>query len=449
MTRERRLVVAALGAWIAVEILLLASAPVLGHDESQYAIQARGDREWLYVSTGTVAVARIGIWFGGGAVAMRIVPALLSCGFIVASWLAGRVAYGERVGAIAAAVMAGASPIALRSTELLSDLPSAACMLAGIALIVRELERASGPSWRLLAVAPAFAGAFYLRFGHAPVIALTAVAAAVLWWRSVIARPLPVLATLAAFAALLVPHVEHALSETGSVFGILAFSRRVTATEGTADGLIDYVTSNPFRMYGPVVAPLLVVALAALVRPPARWRPALLFGIVGIGQFVIVGLTGTAQSRYVCVATSLLVIVAVERLVRAATTRRDPLAAKIATLAIAATWLFDAGFAVPLNRYLDGKRRPLAVAGETIARDAGGSPCKVIATELPPLVWQTKCVGIWGGNAPINRGSSQHLYVVSNDPVDVAAIAAAQDTTAVALPMPRGTFSVWLLVPRR
>src|SRR6266550_7883555 len=109
MTRERWLFVVTVKTWILIALLSLLCSPPLGHDEAQYAVAARADESpWLYLSPGTVAIARIGILLGGSDWALRLLPIVLGSGVVVAAWLLGRVAFDERVGAWSAAVVAGA-----------------------------------------------------------------------------------------------------------------------------------------------------------------------------------------------------------------------------------------------------------------------------------------------------------------------------------------------------
>jgi hypothetical protein len=445
VSRDRRLLLAALGAWSVVAITMLAFAPYLGHDEAQYAIAARGDRQWLYVSPGTIAIARAGIALGASDVAMRVAPALLGLAFVIATWLVGRVAFGARSGAVAAAVMAGAHPLVLRNTELIGDLPAAACLLVGIALLVRELERADGPSWWIVAVAPAFAAAFYIRYVHAPVIAIAAFAAAAAWWRRVLARPLPIVATLAAFALLLVPYARHSLAETGSILGVLEAYRGMPGDRG---GLVDYVASNPIAMYGALVVPLLVAGAYAI--GALRTRVAIVLGAIALGQFAVVGLTGPAQPRYVCVASALLVVLGVEVASRSLADR--PRARLVALAAIAGSWLYCIVAAVPAAHRHDRGRAPLAAAAEAIERDAAGRPCLVAGTELPLVMWETRCAGQWAKEPPYYPWPRElRHYVVSQGPsdtVDIAAIAAAEHERAVELPLASsGPVRAWRLDP--
>ena len=61
---NRRLVAAAIAAWLVAAAIGLVIGPPLGHDEAAFAIVARGDQPtgaWLYRSDGMVAIARLGV----------------------------------------------------------------------------------------------------------------------------------------------------------------------------------------------------------------------------------------------------------------------------------------------------------------------------------------------------------------------------------------------------
>ncbi|HEV7555909.1 MAG TPA: glycosyltransferase family 39 protein [Kofleriaceae bacterium] len=388
MPAERRLLYAALAAWTVVAVVSLIVAPPLGHDESAFALMARGGAPpWLYRSTGVIAVAKIGIALGGSDVAMRIASAVLGLGFVVAVWAVGRAAFDERVGAWAAAVVVGGHWMALRSAELIGDLPATACVLAGVAILVRELGRERA-SWWVVAAGPAFAAAFYFRYGSVPVIGIAGVTAAVLWWRTIVARPLPVIAAAAVFALLLVPHVLHSLDETGSPLGILDVSRKMPRREYLGEGLVTYLTSNPFYFYGGLVAPVMVAGLAGLVRLPRSWRPSMFLGVVALGQIITIGLESHGQPRYVFVATALLVVLGVDAVIRYARGRYG----QIALALVGCAWLAVAIAVVPYGRWLATERAPIVAAAQTIVRDTAGQPCVVAARAVTQLMWYSGCV---------------------------------------------------------
>jgi len=191
-TFERRLLAAALLAWIVVAIGNLVAGPLFGHDEAMFAVIARDGESsplWLYRSRGVPLIAELGIALGGADWLVRLPFAALAVGFPLAVYAVGRAAFDARTGAWAAAVIAGSHQLLARNAQALGDVLAAAGVLAGIAIVVGELARDGGPRWRLLWAAPAFAVAFYTRYGSAPVIALAVLAAPLLWWRVVLRRP--------------------------------------------------------------------------------------------------------------------------------------------------------------------------------------------------------------------------------------------------------------------
>jgi hypothetical protein len=388
---DRRLLFAAIAAWAVVAVFLIATGAPLGHDEAAFAVLARGGvgASWMYRSSGVIAIAKVGVALGGADWQLRIASAVVGLGLVPATYAVGRAAFRSRNGAWAAAVIAGAHPIVLRGPELIGDLPATACFLAGVAVLVRELdgERGeSGPSWRLLAAAPAFAGAFYLRYGNAPVIAIAAAAAAALWWRSIARRPLPAIATAAAFVALLAPHAAQSLHLTGSVLGILEYSSHMPRRAYVGEGLVTYLTANPFRFYGALIAPLACAGLTALVRPLPQRRATWFLGAIAVGQIVAIGLQSHAQPRYVFIATTLLVVIGVAAVRRAFAPR--PLAA---LALVVGSWLGCAIAVLPYNNFLARARRPLVAAASAIRTDAAGEPCTVIARVITQLAWYTEC----------------------------------------------------------
>ena len=379
-----RLLAAALVAWLVVTVLALASGPPMGHDEAAFGVLARGGgaATWLYRSSGVVVLAKLGVLLGGAEWAMRIASALVGFGVPLAVYAVGRAAFSARTGAWAAAVIAGAHPMVLRSTEMIGDLPATACLLAGIAVLVEQLDK--GITWRLLLAAPAFAAAFYLRYGSAPVIALAGAAALILWWRAILARPLPVIATAGLFALLLAPHVIQSLHTTGSMLGILEYSSHMPRREYVGEGLVTYVTSNPFLFYGALIAPVMIAGLAGLAR--VRKRATYFLGAIALGQIIAIGLQSHAQPRYIFVAIALLVVLGVEFLRDRAYPRP-----RAAFALVAASWLACAVAIIPYNRHLGDLRGPLLAAARTIRADAAGEPCTVYARVVTQLAWYTGC----------------------------------------------------------
>ncbi|MGN6103522.1 MAG: hypothetical protein ACTHU0_00215, partial [Kofleriaceae bacterium] len=264
-------------------------------------------------------------------------------------------------------------------------------MLAGIAALVHELDREGGPRWRIALAAPAFAAAFYLRYGSAPVIALAGLAALALRWRPIARRPLPVIAAAALFALLVVPHLVHSLRTTGSLLGILEVSSKMPRRAYPGEGLVTYLTSNPFRFYGALVAPLVVAGLAGLAT--ARRRAPWFLGSVALGQLISIGIQSHAQPRYVFVASCLLVVLGVA-LARAVAARwPGPVPGRIAGGLVLAAWLGAAIAVVPYQRFLADARAPVVAAADAIQRDAAGRPCLAAARVVTQLMWYARCEG--------------------------------------------------------
>jgi 4-amino-4-deoxy-L-arabinose transferase-like glycosyltransferase len=430
---ERRLALAAVAAWLAVAIVALAFGPPLGHDEAAFSVAARGDGPpWLYRSTGVIAVAHVGVLLGGADWAMRLASAVLGLGVVIGAFAVGRAAFDERAGAWAAAVIAGAHPMVLRSAEVIGDLPATACMLVGIAVMIEELRRDGGPRWRIVGAAPAFAAAFYFRYGSAPVIALAGGAAAVLWWRSLARRPLPVLAAAALFVAMLAPHALHSLEATGSLFGVLEVSARMPRREYVGEGLVTYVTSNPFRFYGGLVAPVMIAGLAGVVRRPSR--PAIFLAVVALGQIVAIGLQSHAQPRYVYVATALLVVLGVDAIARFANDRNFG-GRRFALALVTLAWLAIAVAMVPYTRWLARERGSIVAASEVVRRAAEGNPCVVAARVVTQLMWYTGCEGyLYKPYAALPPAPGKEHFIVS---VPHAVI------EFPSVPLPDGTKTIW------
>jgi hypothetical protein len=383
-------VVVACAAWVvSVAIGLSVRAP-LTSDEAAYALLARGSAvDWLYRSRGVVAIARVGIALGGSDIALRLVPTLVSGSLVIAVAAVGRRAFGPWVGAGSAAVIAGAHPFVLRGFELLGDLPATACLLAAIAVIVGELERAGGSTYRLVLAAPLCAAALYLRYGSAVVIALVGLAALVTWWRELRARPGPALATVAVLAVLVAPFAIESVRATGSPIGILELSSNVSGRTWFGRGLLVYVFANPFRSYGALVPGVMLAGLWSLRRPSPCRRPARFLAAVAIGQIIALGLTSHASSRFIFVAIALLVVLGVDLIARTVT----PRVRTWASIAVVASWVGTA-IAVPLvERHLVNALAPLRTSAAAIRADAAGRPCTVVARALPQLMWYSGCAG--------------------------------------------------------
>ncbi|CAN5337080.1 hypothetical protein BH11MYX1_BH11MYX1_39600 [soil metagenome] len=394
----RQLVGAALVAWLLVGTLALLSGPPLGHDEAAYAVAARGDAPtWNYRSSGMIAIARVGLALGGSEAALRAVILVVATSLILGTFALGRAAFDARTGAWAALVLVGAHPMASRSAELIGDLAASGLMLGGLAVLIGELERAK-PRWSLMLAAPLFVGAFYLRYGSAPVVAMVAVLAVALYAKQL--ASMPMLATVVLAVALLVPHVQHSIEATGSALGILNVSAHMPRRAYVGEGLVTYLTSNPFRFYGALVAPVMLAGLAGLVRRAPRWRPQVFIIVLALAQIVSLGIQSHGQPRYVFFATALLVIAGVDAIRRYFAAHPIDRIGDVALVLVGTAWLVLAALIVPFHHEVARRRAPLYAAAATVRDDAKGRPCAIAANVVPQLIWATHCMTIVARVAP-------------------------------------------------
>ena len=438
MTSRRtvRIVFAAgLAAWLVNAAILWATGSMLGHDEAQYAVAAQdlldgAPVRWNYLSVGMSLVAAPGVLAGGGELALRLVPALLGVGFLLVAAGLARAAFGGAAAAWTTAVLAASMCFARRAAELLSDLPAAALLLAGAALLVTELTRgepsrsgeAAGedraklvreapPRPRLLLAAPCFAAAFYLRYGSVLPIGAIGAVALVVGWRAVLRRPWLALATIALFAALLVPFVWMSIAATGSPLGIFRESSGVLGDAYVGQSLVTYATANPFAYYGIATTPALLAGLASIYR--GRDRRVLMLWLMAVASIVAVGLTPVAQSRYIFFGLALLVILGVDTIDRWVRARR-PAARRVlggfAAAALAASWLAVEIGAVRLSGARTERMTATVAAVAAIRDDARGAPCEVIGRHTTQLQWYTGCVAVL--DVRLEELSRARVYVV-------------------------------------
>jgi hypothetical protein len=437
----RRLVVAALAAWGGVAAIGLVLGPPLGHDEAAFAIVARGDQPvgaWLYRSDGTVALARLGVALGAADWQLRLASAALGAAIVIAAFAVGRAAFTARTGAWAAALVAGAHPMALRSAQLLGDLPAAAALLGGVAVLVGELERGTGLRWRVVAAAPLLAAAFYIRYGSGPVIAVAIAAAGLVWWRAIAARPLPALAMLALLGALVIPHLVRSELATGSPLGILEVSAGMPRRAYVGEGLVTYLTSNPLQFYGVLLAPVMLAGLLGLVR--TRRRAPWYLAIVALGQLVALGLNNHGQPRYVFAAAVLLAVIGVDAVARIGRPG-------LALAAVAAAWLGAAVTQVAVCRGTARSRAPIVRAADAIRADAGGRRCAAVAAVAPQVAWYSGCEVYLSQllDAPMPADRARYAVAFAGGPIDLDRVVAVHHLRATPLATGDPDAQVWRL----
>jgi hypothetical protein len=435
LRRGQALVVAAVVVWTTAAVIQLWIGPALGHDEACYVTDAQ--RWWAgepalfnYRSVGTELLAMPAVAFGWDEVGLRALAAVLGLLVPLGAFALARASFDDRrIAPWTAAVLAGAHPMIVQNAQLLGDLPAAGLVLLGLAIVVRELSRGGGPTWRLAGAAPLFAAAFYVRYGSVTVLAVMAVAAIAIYGRAILSRPLPIVALVVVGAGLLAPHVLHSVRETGSVLGLINEGAQATRLAYLGEGLVTYVTVNPFHYYGFATVPLV---LAGLVMALTRSRPARFLGLVAVGQVVALGIRSHAEPRYMFISVALLVILGVAAAVRGFDRLRGQArtAALVAALAaVIACW----GIALVKARRVALSRRAslagLADLGARIAADAGGRPCTVILRTGPQVAYYSGCESYYlSAERPLPSHRRAYVVSVPTYSIDPAAVAAELGT---------------------
>jgi 4-amino-4-deoxy-L-arabinose transferase-like glycosyltransferase len=402
-------------AFAATAVLGMAQAAPFGWDESVYGLLARHWVEGTPASGWDIhrppALSALGVLpvlLGGQDWQLRAVGLAFGVGLVAATWFTARSMGGPRAGLLAAAVVAGSTPIAVDAGLFLNDIPAAATLVLGVAVLWWAVERPGPVAWGLLWLAPIAAAAFYLRYGAAVPIAGLALAAFLAWPVRLAAAWPKVLATAALLAVLLVPHLAFSLAQTGSPLGILltgqaAAGPSATGPSAPGDGLLEYLDAFPAPLAGLLPAAFMVLGLGGwshrLVAAVAhrsmsrRTRALTLLVVAAVFQVVVLGLTIHAEPRYVYLAVVLLVIGGSLVLTDAARARGRLGAAVLAVAGLAAAVALAVNLAaVPLemrDRAHDGGwERETA---RRIAEEAPGGDCGVVVYTVPQTSWYSRC----------------------------------------------------------
>jgi 4-amino-4-deoxy-L-arabinose transferase-like glycosyltransferase len=326
----------------------------LGHDEARYALDARAfvDGEptrFIYSGGGMQLIGAAGIVLGATERALRFLPLLLGTGFLGAAYVLARRACGPPTAAWTVAVLAGSRALAIHGSELLSDIPAAGLLLLVCAILVRELGREDGPTWRLLWAAPLGAAAFYVRYGASVPLAMIALGFTLVAGARLVKRPSRIIVTVVLGALLLLPHAVTSRALTGSITGVLAACGDMAQP---STGWTEFLR-DPITKYGVVIAPLMFVAIAAAPRN----RMVFALQLVAVGHFVMMTLVSSGHARFVYFGTVVLTIVGVDALWRLAqhlAPRARVVTAVVALGAIVATWTMAF---VRIPHYVDARTR--------------------------------------------------------------------------------------------
>jgi hypothetical protein len=366
------LVAGAFAVWASCAVIRWVLVPPLSHDEAHYALASRdllaGDPpRWIYMSIGTQLIAAPGIAAGGSERALRVLPVLLGLVFLGCAWRAASALGGDAAAAWTIAVLAGTTPVTRFQSDLMSDMPSAACLLAAIALLVTELRREGGPRWRIAAAGPLGAAALYLRYGS--VVPLAIIGVATLLFGKV--RKQLVVAAVA-FAVCLRPSLVHTLL--------------VSATVPPSDSGLTAYAAHPVNYLGMLATLLAVIAIAGAWRD--RWW--LYAAVIGVADIVALGVETQAQSRYILLGIVLLV--AAGTAVAHDVAKRAPRAVTlVCAMAVVASWVAALSSAWHARDHRIAGMADTLAAADAIHRDAHGRPCTVVGRHTTQLEWYSGC----------------------------------------------------------
>jgi len=412
MRLARLIAIGGTAVWILNAAVWCVSGVPLGHDEARYALDAREllaghPKEFLYVPPGMNAITAPALWFGGEERALRVLPLAAGVLFLLAAWHLAVRSTDRTTACWVVGVLAGSHPMMRFSAQLMSDLASGACVLASLAIFVLEFTRPDGPTRRVLWTAPLLAAAFYIRYGSAVTIALVGALLLVVFSRAIVRawRWTTVCALL--IVLLLLPYAIYSVKTTGSVLGILVISGKVTGHAG-GEGLIAYLTTNPFIFYGMLIAPLMVIGAL----PLSRDRVTTFLQVVAVGQVIALGFTTHAQPRFVFVASTLLVITAVAALRRLSarfSARAQASLKVVATVAVIAFWVVALLDSEMNREFRVRSSRPTLLAAAAIHRD-DKAPCMVVGRQTAQLEWYTGCAAMRG--ATDEMLAANYVYVV-------------------------------------
>lgn len=413
-TRLARLIfIGGLVVWVANAGIRYISTPPLGHDEARYAtdtrdlLEGRGKR-YLYVPIGMNAIAAPGVLAGGDERALRVLPVLAGFLFLLSAWRLAKELTSSTTAHWVVGVLAGAHPMVRFSADLLSDLPSAACLLTALGILMREVTRPDGPRNRIIVAAPLLAAGFYVRYGSCATIFIIVLVSLALGGKKVLRRPLPVLWMLALLAALLTPHVIYAVGTTGTPTGILRISAEIPGHAG--EGLSQYFAGNVFALYGVLVAPVMLVGLLALRRNGV----IIALKVIALAQIVALGLSTHAQSRFVFLATVLLVIVGIDecqRYVTSFSVRTRTALVTIATFAVVAGWVGGLVSGILAHTHRNARSEPTLLAASQVRADANGKQCEILGRRTAQLAWYSGCRSILSVS-PESLSSNGLVYLV-------------------------------------
>ncbi len=409
-------VIAILGAFTAMCLWVVHLGAQLGYDEAVYASKTRsfvtdiGAPVWgLYRPPGLPIAGLAAVPFGIGDASLRTLAALAGTLAIGSAWGLARLLWGRPAAAIALLALVAAPVVVAQVSLFHNDLPSAAPVVALLALLWWEFEHRERPGWLLVLAGPLAAAAFYLRFGALAILVGIALVALLLWGRRALRAQRVVAVTMLVTVVLFLPHVVEAITTTGSPLGIVRAAINQVGSTTPQELALQYLRWLPRELAGiPAIVLGIVAAVAAAhatgasIRlrrtTPAARRLALLLVPAGMAALGTV-LVSHAEARYVVTPLILLAIAGSGGAAAAAgwlasrLALRRPRAGRLVMPAIVLGLVLMTGLQWGLWIRAETRRAAipyLADAGRAVAVDAGG-PCVVVSSIRPVLGWYSGC----------------------------------------------------------
>ncbi len=409
---------------IALVRCILVDSP-LGHDESVYAVAARGLLQgtpttgWgLHRPVGMTILAAVGYLLDGSEWALRLLPSVLGLAFFFYLFRLGRIVAGPIPALGALATLATSQHLLRRCSELLSDAGSSVLVFALLHVAVIELENERGPTRRLILCAPLGAGAFYLRYGVSLGLVAAGISAILVWRGEVLRAWRIVAATLVTFLLLVTPFAIWSKLESGSILGILRLSGSAAGREYLGQGLSDYWQMLIHRSLGlPLTVAVVVgfgVGLWGLLRNKHSRSSRFLF-LFAVLQVAFVGLVSHGEPRYVFLGIGILTIFGVQAVINALPSSYLRPACPIVVLGFLGFHLHASHIATRRVTRLAQARRVLVDSSQWIRDSARGSRCTVYTAYLPQITWYTSCesktIDQLQGTLPTSRTQSTYLLL--------------------------------------
>ena len=404
-------------AFVLLVILpLLLDGGTLGNDESAYGVKAKSwlegtpDTGWHpHRATGMSVYGYLVLAVGGAESGLRLIGLLGLLAMVLAVWLLGDRMGSPRVAGMAAIGIIAGPALLRRSTEYLSDVPSAALLVFGMVIVWREFAQRDLPSYRLLWFLPFAWVAFYLRYQTVLSLGVIAVATSILWWPKIRQRPGPVLALLGIGLIGLIPHFLEAIAFRGTPWSLVAYTSGIAERAFVGEGLVDYAGLMTWQLGG-FVAP--IASIAAIwglfaVRKDRKARQRYLFLLIpALLQVLALGLLSHGEPRFVFFPLALIIVagsIAIDWWLTVG--RRNW--ARGAAIALGMLVLGSIALSADSVRSAVGNRAavnlPLQLAAEEARLSSGDATCAVMTTPTAQVTFYSEC--------------SSHLFEPGLDPI--------------------------------